>query len=200
VVSDSRACPFDLLICGGVSSRISRRRPAIASLLAVVILASLLFAVQPPTSSAGVAERDADRRQLGLARTADAVQRSIRGCTNQKRIRHGLPPLAPAAPLEAAASLHASSMKKNGFFGHVDPRGRDATDRVGLFARKSRYTPIGENIAAGFGSARRVCKLWMKSPSHRANILNPDFTVIGAGFARGGQHGTYYVQVFGRKG
>jgi uncharacterized protein YkwD len=40
----------------------------------------------------------------------------------------------------------------------------------------------------------------MKSPSHRANILNPSFTLMGIG-ARKGHNGRWYVsQVFGSKG
>ncbi|MFC5958208.1 CAP domain-containing protein [Streptomyces pratens] len=32
---------------------------------------------------------------------------------------------------------------------------------------------------------------------HRANILKPDFTHIGVGFAGGGRAGTYWTQLFG---
>ena len=40
---------------------------------------------------------------------------------------------------------------------------------------------------------------WMHSPGHRANILNPDYTLMGIG-ARKGHNGRWYVaQVFGHK-
>ena len=66
-----------------------------------------------------------------------------------------------------------------------------------MFASSSRYQPLGENIAAGFG-AKGACKAWMGSAPHRANMLDGRYNVIGVGFARGGKYGTYYVQVFGR--
>lgn len=185
-----------------VPSRIPFRRPVTATFLVAVILAALLvLSANPRTSNAeGLKVAAGDGPQPGsLARAEDAVQRGIRGCTNRRRIKHGLRPLAPARPLEEAASLHATSMSKNDFFDHIDPRGRDAADRVGIFAKKSRFVPIGENIGGGFNSARGACKAWMNSASHRANILNPDYTVIGAGFARGGDYGSYFVQVFGRE-
>ena len=36
----------------------------------------------------------------------------------------------------------------------------------------------------------------MNSPGHRANILNSSLRKIGVGYARGGQYGTYWVQLF----
>lgn len=185
-----------------VPSRIPLRRPVAATFLVAVILAVLLVLFATPRTSNADGARGGIAAELpsqGLARAEDAVQRGLRGCTNRKRIKHGLPTLAPAQPLEEAASLHASSMSKKDFFDHIDPSGRDAADRVGIFAKKSRFVPIGENIGGGFNSARGACKAWMDSASHRANILNPDYTVIGAGFARGGDYGSYFVQVFGRE-
>ena len=56
---------------------------------------------------------------------------------------------------------------------------------------------VGENIAAGFDSTGATCRGWMNSPGHRANILRPSFTRVGAGYASGeSEYGRYYVQVF----
>jgi uncharacterized protein YkwD len=67
---------------------------------------------------------------------------------------------------------------------------------VVIFDRAGRFTFIGENIAAGYGLAASACDGWMNS-GHRENILEPEYTHIGGGFARGGSLGRYYVQVFG---
>ncbi|MCW2571061.1 MAG: hypothetical protein JWO88_1119 [Frankiales bacterium] len=42
----------------------------------------------------------------------------------------------------------------------------------------------GENIAYGNVSADQMMTMWMNSPGHRANILNPRFTRIGVGAVR----------------
>ncbi len=172
-------------------------RHTLLAAFTVVALLLLSWTTQP-TIAAADGEDASESHQRGESRK-EQIQSQIRGCVNRKRTHRGLPPLQAAGPLEEAASLHASSMSKHGFFDHVDPRGRDAGDRVAIFARKSRYLPIGENIGAGYRRAKAVCEAWMDSASHRANILNPDFTVIGAGYATGGQYGSYFVQVFGRE-
>jgi uncharacterized protein YkwD len=42
----------------------------------------------------------------------------------------------------------------------------------------------GENIAYGNVTADQMMAMWMNSPGHRANILNPRFTRIGVGAVR----------------
>src|SRR5689334_14671176 len=42
----------------------------------------------------------------------------------------------------------------------------------------------GENIAYGNVTADQMMSMWMNSPGHRANILNPTFTRIGVGAVR----------------
>lgn len=47
------------------------------------------------------------------------------------------------------------------------------------------YAIAGENLAMGFSSAEGVVDAWMDSPSHRANLLNPDYQDIGVGVVKG---------------
>lgn len=42
---------------------------------------------------------------------------------------------------------------------------------------------VGENIAAGYASPGDVVAAWMGSEGHRANILSPYYTQVGAGYA-----------------
>jgi uncharacterized protein YkwD len=81
------------------------------------------------------------------------------------------------------------------FYSHTSPDGSQPWDRAA--AAGSRRRTIGENIACGQRSPAEVVEGWMNSPGHRANILKPDFTHIGIGFAGGGQMGTYWTQLFG---
>lgn len=62
-----------------------------------------------------------------------------------------------------------------------------------------QYTYAGENIAAGQQTPQDVMNSWMNSPGHRSNILNPNYTTIGVGFAKGGAYGTYWTQQFIRR-
>ncbi|MEV5433274.1 CAP domain-containing protein [Streptomyces sp. NPDC052701] len=127
----------------------------------------------------------------GLARTtADVV-----GLTNRERVRAGLRPLAPDPRLAAAAQAHSADMAARGFYSHTCPDGGRPWDRAAAAGAGRRS--IGENIACGQRSPAEVVEGWMNSPGHRANILKPDFTHLGIGFAGGGRAGTYWTQLFG---
>jgi uncharacterized protein YkwD len=103
---------------------------------------------------------------------------------NAQRTRYGDRPLTENAMLDRAAVLHSLDMAQRHYFEHVDP------DGVGPDARIMRqgYPPIlvGENLAWAetFKSPPAVIvSLWMKSPGHRANILEPRYREIGIGMA-----------------
>ncbi len=104
---------------------------------------------------------------------------------NQKRAESGLEPLTECSTLDQSAQLHSQDMNARDFFDHTNPDGKSPSDRIrltGFFGNaKSRWT--GENIAAGFNDAASVMAAWMKSPGHRANILNAKFTQLGIGIA-----------------
>ncbi|MFF8669848.1 CAP domain-containing protein [Streptomyces sp. NPDC015242] len=127
----------------------------------------------------------------GLERTAAAVT----DLTNRARTRAGLPPLAVDALLTAAARAHSADMVARAFYAHTAPDGSRPGDRAA--AAGSTLRAIGENIACGQRSPADVVEGWMNSPGHRANILRPEFTRIGIGFACGGRAGTYWTQMFG---
>ncbi|PWI13406.1 stress protein [Streptomyces sp. Act143] len=126
-----------------------------------------------------------------LARTASEVVDR----TNHERTRHGLPPLAVDPRLTAAAQAHSTDMIARAFYSHTSPDGSRPWDRAAAAGATRRS--IGENIACGQRSPAEVVEGWMNSPGHRANILKPDFTHIGIGFAGGGPAGTYWTQLFG---
>ncbi|KAK9674631.1 hypothetical protein K7432_017078 [Basidiobolus ranarum] len=56
-----------------------------------------------------------------------------------------------------------------------------------------KWTQYGENVARGQQSEEIVMNVWMHSPPHRRNILNPTFTHMGAALA---QPGNYWTQGF----
>ncbi len=48
-----------------------------------------------------------------------------------------------------------------------------------------RWSTVGENIATGFATPRRVVAAWMASQGHCQNILDPIYTNVGTGVNRG---------------
>ncbi|MBQ8790436.1 MAG: CAP domain-containing protein [Ruminiclostridium sp.] len=59
------------------------------------------------------------------------------------------------------------------------------------------FSHIGENIASGQHSAKDVVDSWMNSPTHRKNILNPDFENIAIAFYEASDiYHYYWVQEF----
>lgn len=127
----------------------------------------------------------------GLARTASEVLSR----TNAERAAAELPPLAHDPRLAAAAQAYSTDMATRGFYSHTSPEGLQPWDRAR--ATGCTHRGIGENIACGQRSPAEVVQGWMNSPGHRANILKPDFTHLGIGFAGGGPAGTYWTQLFG---
>ena len=116
--------------------------------------------------------------------------------TNMQREQHGLRPLAPEPRLANAAAAHSADMARRHFFDHSSPEGRQVSDRVE--AAGYRYATVGENIAAGQRTPVEVVTGWMNSPGHRRNILLPEITEIGIGYAVSDDvYGCYWTQVFG---
>ncbi|WP_066944130.1 CAP domain-containing protein [Streptomyces lushanensis] len=128
----------------------------------------------------------------GLIRTAAEVV----ALTNAERTAAGLRPLADDPRLASAAQAYSADMAARAFYSHTSPEGLAPWDRAA--AAGATHRGIGENIACGQRDPREVVRGWMNSPGHRANILKPDFTHLGTGFAGGGPAGTYWTQLFGQ--
>jgi uncharacterized protein YkwD len=119
-------------------------------------------------------------------------------CANSERAKHGLGTLVENHVLDQAAEFHARNMARYDFSEHFDPWGRGPWERVDRFGSADAFRKIGENLDAGAPSAAEACADWIRSPGHRANMLDPQFRTIGGGFAIGQtalQY--YYVQEFG---
>lgn len=155
--------------------------------LAAVAVAFLIACALPMTQA--VASSGAAMR----------VEHQIRACVNQERAKHGLRPLKDNRILDRAAHFHATNMALYNFYGHTDIWHHDPFQRIARFdTNRTLDFPQGENIAAGYRTAKAACDGWMSSPPHRANILDPGYTVMGAGFAHGlHSYRTYFVQDFG---
>ncbi|MCF5583630.1 CAP domain-containing protein [Pseudomonas syringae] len=106
-------------------------------------------------------------------------------------------PLAWNLTLGTAAQSHSQAMANNNFFDHKDREGRTPGDRAELAGYVGQQ--VGENIAAGQDTARKVVDGWLASHGHCANLMNPGFRELGAAYAMDPKSdaGIYWTAMFG---
>lgn len=107
------------------------------------------------------------------------------------------PPVTWNDLLGRAALGHSRDMAERVYFDHHESDGSDAAERVARLGY--RWSRVGENIASGLGTPQAAVDGWISSPGHCANLMNPNYTQMGAAYAvnRKSEHGTlYWTQVF----
>ena len=136
-----------------------RRTKALTSLIACVVLFSAIAQPQQQTSDA---------------------EQVLFNAVNQERKAHGLPPLKPDAALATAARKHAQRMADQGTVSHQFPGEPILPSRAR--AAGAHFTWLSENVDQG-PNPTAIHQSFMKSPLHRANILDPDMDSAGIGVA-----------------
>lgn len=120
--------------------------------------------------------------------------------TNEKRLSNGLNALSENSTLSSAAQAKGTDMLNKGYWAHFAP---DGTSPWSFFLNFGyRYKYAGENLARDFCSANDAVNAWMNSPSHRENVLSPNYKDIGIGVVQGNLAGadtTIVVQFFGSR-
>ena len=104
----------------------------------------------------------------------DRGERKVVRAINRARANHGLRRLHAGRRLARAADVHSRHMLVANYFAH------------GAFSQRVRrfvgYRRIGETIAMTTRcSARRVVRMWLNSPGHRAVLLSRGFGRVGVG-------------------
>jgi len=155
-------------------------------------------------------------------RIADLEQR-VHELINKERAKHKTETLRFDKELGELARAHSADMAKRKFFSHVNPDGRNATERgkrAGYTCQKV-YTGyltqgIAENIYQGnlysriritgnqrsydWYSAEEIAEEavegWMDSPGHRRNILEKAYDRAGIGIAIDAEDRVLVTQVF----
>lgn len=128
----------------------------------------------------------------------DVIESVLVERTNEERQRIGLPVLRESPKLEQAAYLKAQDMLQKGYFAHTSPQG--VTPWYWFRKAGYAYQYAGENLAAGFLESEELFDAWYESPSHRNNLLNPNYREIGIAVVKGNFQGaetTLVVQMFG---
>ncbi|WP_299297528.1 CAP domain-containing protein [uncultured Tateyamaria sp.] len=141
---------------------------------------------------------------------ASTFERQMLDLINEERTSRGLNPLTLELRLNDASEDHTIWMDQTGNFSHTGIAGSNPGERMddAGFVFSGNWT-WGENIAfqserGAPGIADDVVDLHnalMNSPGHRANILNPNFELIGIGIELGdgrGYDAVYVTQNFAR--
>ncbi len=121
--------------------------------------------------------------------------------TNAKRTEAGFQALRLSDTLSAAAARKARDMFAKNYWAHFAPDGKTPWE----FITSSGYTYAiaGENLAKNFSTSAAVVDAWMVSPTHRDNVMKPQYRDIGFAIVNGvlnGEETTLVVQMFGTTG
>lgn len=108
----------------------------------------------------------------------DPYQNMLLRAMNQDRAANGLPRLTWSPKLSVLAYDWSTQMGNDNVLHHQN---------LSAVISRSDYTEfwtLGENILVGsIGMPiQQMEDIWMNSPGHRANILSPNYTVVGLSF------------------
>lgn len=128
--------------------------------------------------------------------SSSSYQTELVNLINGARAEAGLPPLAVNAALTVAAQGHSIDMACHGLISHSGSDGSSPSQRVaaaGYIASRS------SEIIYGSGYPQTAFEWWMNDQIHRDEILNPNATDMGIGYAYSSQtaYGSYYTVTFG---
>ncbi|MCS7093080.1 MAG: CAP domain-containing protein [Patescibacteria group bacterium] len=133
---------------------------------------------------------------LGFA--TDISAKKLFELTNEERRKHNLAPLQYNEKLAKAAYDKAQHMFSKNYWSHYGPDGSAPWDFI--LKNNYHYEFAGENLAKNFLFSEGVISAWMKSPTHRENILKKEYQDVGFAVVNGvlnGEETTLVVQMFG---
>ena len=120
---------------------------------------------------------------------------------NTIRYQHGLHLLSKDSKATEVALARAYEIRDRGISHDWQPNGiLDVVEQWNYY-QYGPYRQIGENLARMGGQNsedgspwyERLMWLWLNSPTHRENILFPDFSVMGVGITE--QDGAWWIAV-----
>lgn len=131
------------------------------------------------TYSEGTVDKQAEQEMFALV--------------NKERVKAGLKSLVWSDKIAETARSHSQDMLENGYFSHENLAGLSPFDRMernGIV-----FKTAGENLAYA-ATVDLAHNGLMRSPGHRANILEVDFGTIGIGVIDAGIYGKMFTQNF----
>jgi uncharacterized protein YkwD len=138
--------------------------------------------------------------------STNKIEKFILIYINKSRSKRKLSKLKSNFGLKRVARNHSGKMSKKGKIWHGNGV-KIAKDNIsyhgllGFIASLFASSYSGENVAmtSQRGSSKTIAnsfhKMWMKSPGHRRNILDPNFKLIGIGIKKG-RRGYFATELF----
>ena len=164
--------------------------------MATLLSVSLLFCANTPISLARSPLPPSHWRTMHEPLDADNLHaasyvRQVLELVNRERRQRGLSPLRMSQDLMRVAKVRVKEITQE--FSHTRPNGQPFSSLL-----PNGHFSAGENIAAGLPTPEATVQQWMKSPGHRANILNREFSELGVGYLAkpGSTYHHYWVQIF----
>jgi len=134
---------------------------------------------------------------------AKAIEREVIRLTNEERRMENLSQLSPSIELQTAARQHSREMGEKKYFAHESPVATWRLPWQRTYCAGYWGCQVGENIveftldgvASPEALAARCVKMWLDSPKHRENMLEPKWSIIGIGAVQVGDM-LYCTQLF----
>jgi uncharacterized protein YkwD len=141
----------------------------------------------PSTPSTPTPSPTATTTPSPTASASDAYEARILVLVNVERANAGLSAVSASTCADGFAEAWAPVIQRNGALSHQS---------LSPILSTCHSSTAGENVAYGNVTADQMMTMWMNSPGHRANILNPSFTGIGIAAVTDSSGRWYGVQDF----
>jgi uncharacterized protein YkwD len=160
--------------------------------LIFLLLALLAFGI------GGAGQATAAGTTPDAAQRLQAIDQALLAQLNEVRADHGLRPLVLSNALQRAAAYQSQSMLTGGFFAHDAPNGPTFNSRLKRFYRPAAGRggwSVGENLlyTSGGLDAGEAIQVWMGSPGHRKNMLDPSWREVGVAAMRASSAGGIFA-------
>jgi uncharacterized protein YkwD len=158
------------------SDGVVARLPKLSIVLSILAAVSAIYLAVPGTAQPA-------RSRTSTTVELTSLDQGVLQQLNAIRKLHNLAPLTIDPSLNRSASLHSDEMGLKGYFEHNSADGTLFWKRIQRFYPSGTYTywSVGENLlwSSPDVDPAHAMQLWMNSPEHRANILNPRWRQIG---------------------
>jgi uncharacterized protein YkwD len=154
------------------------KKAAYKKLAAFVFIFAVVFSLMPDA----FAETD----------SVSDFKAEVISLVNVEREKANVAPLQQMDVLFTMADVRAGESAVS--FGHTRPNGTRCFTIFGEYGLT--YKAAGENLASGYKKPEKVVSAWMNSSTHKANILDPEFSYIGIGYYEDTAGKIYCSQLF----
>jgi hypothetical protein len=161
--------------------------------LLISLLTFILIIILAGLSIVGIFNQNKDEASASVMLDTRLILIRI----NQERVKKGINPLEFESRLESAAKAKSDDMANLSYFNHYSPSGKRG---ISFIPDKGySYLVAAENLAIFFDNVDSLVNEWMQSPTHRQNILNPEYTQTGIAVSLGnfeGNSANFIAQMF----